>query len=293
MLMLLLFACLDLPLNDPLVHQALDYQIDKPRVLAMRFEPPVFAAGEPLQMDALIVAPGGLRGREARWTTCGLREDVPVEINSLQCFADGVEITEMASGEMPLSYRSPDFAEMDCSDWQLDTGSFADTGFDYWDALPCHHRLPILVESELGGETARGVTWVTWFGQSWPEILPRPTTLDNTRRRIEVIGDPVPGAEVTVRFTALGDFRFNSFRWYVDAGQLLDTGHTAAQGYAPPGPVAFEGRTWTENRWVIPEDASGPLRVFVVLSPAYNDPTAYLGSVMDLAWSELTIEVGP
>lgn len=293
MLLLMLSACLDLPLNEPLVHQALDYVIDKPRVLAMRFKPPVFASGERLEMDALIVGPGGARATRASWRTCGLREDVPVEIYSLQCFTEGVEITEMASGVMPLPYTSPDFAEMDCGEWHLDTGAFADTGFSFDDMLPCHHHLPVMVEAELGGETVRGVTWVTWFAGSWPDILPRPTTLDNTRRRIELQGEPKAGAEVTVRFTALGDFRFNSFRWYVDAGQLLDTGHTAAQGYEPPGPIALEGRTWTENRWVLPEDASGPLRIFVVITPGYNDPTAYLGSVMDLAWSDLTVEVQP
>ncbi len=284
-------GCIGAFFEDALSSILLDYEIDKPRLLAMGLEPPILANGIDTELHALIVGPDGGQATEAVWKTCGLRDDVPTSVSSLQCFAEDTEVSLVGNGSLPASYEMPDLSQVDCDGdvWAWDTG-LADSGFAEVDTIPCTHWLPLLVEAELDRETVQGVLHATWFLQPFDESLSLPRTGRQQVQVLAIEGAVVPGETLAVELEVEGDLRDSGFQWYVDAGELEKTSWTATQRYeAPPEhPVDKLGRSWTDNRWTLPEDATGELRIWVVWTQPWGDDTIPV-SVPDIVWTSATV----
>lgn len=256
-------GCLSLPSDDAVVYQALDYRLDRPRLLAIAASPTALTEGRETTLEALVLGPGGAQASEATWKTCGLGLERPATFYDLACFSDDLDVSVIASG-LPASWTPP--APPACPD----TGG-------------CYPIFPFLLEARLDGETVRGAFFATVHGAdevvdtapSW-----RSLSLELSAAAAE---DGVVALEARLGLEA----EAATFRWYVDDGTLLDTGRTSVQR-------AEEGAVISTNRWVLPE-GEGPWRVVVVVSSleAWSADTgiAWLpdgpGEADWLAWSEI------
>ena len=106
------------------------------------------------------------------------------------------------------------------------------------------------------------------------------------------------GGAVDVEILVENDRREASFFWYVDAGTLERTGWTAAQSWGTDDPAWPDGHTGSTNRWVIPEDASGNLRLMVTVVPCPPGNDCRGGSWkmgteygLNMTWAQGAVEV--
>jgi hypothetical protein len=259
-------GCLRIPTE--LAAAALDYQVDRPRVIGVSIDPPVLAHGLPVTVDALIVAPLGWGAPTVDLSLCGLRDDIPVDVYNLGCFSQPDLVTPIGDA-LPLRWEPPDLSGVDCG------GEPA-----------CVSQVPLLVHATWADEPegsvpteAYGELQVFLATQAADPDAELPTSLVDAPRTLTVRGDTRPGAEVTLdyRISARPD---GNFRWFVDGGTLLDTGRTTV--------LRFDaGDALTQNRLQIPADWSGPLRVFVVT----QSMAAQMGLAGDQTWTSVTLEV--
>lgn len=228
-------GCLNFPSDDALYYQALDYRLDRPRLLALALSPTVMTAGQELSFEALILGPGQGELDSAVWKSCGLGLDGSVSFYDLACFSDDLEVEEIATGN-PTTWTPPE------------PGGCSDTGWG------CYSSFPFLLEASFGGQELRGAFFAQLHSSveqvdaapSW-RALPLTLTAGEAR-------DGVMSLEAWLGAEADG----MSFRWYVDDGTLLDTGRTTIQG-------TRDGGMYTTNRWELPA-GEGPWRVVVVVS---------------------------
>jgi len=292
-------GCIGEFIQDAFSSILLDYEIDQPRVLAMALEPPVLAHGVDTELHALIVAPDGDQATEAVWKTCGLRDDVPTYVSSLQCFAEDTDVSLVGSGSLPATYEMLDLSGIACDEdlptWDtglaLHTHDTGDTGLVELDQVPCAHWLPLLVEAELARETVQGVLHARWFLEPWDPAVTMPITGRQREHSLTVHGDPAPGEQIRVELEVEGDLRSDGFQWYVDEGELEKTSFTAAQRYEDPpeeAPEGTQGTTWTDNLWTLPERASGTYRIWVVWAQPWVDEEVET-SVPDLIWTQTQV----
>lgn len=244
--------------DDGTVQRALDYRLDRPRLLAISVTPTILQAGVEAHLEALMLGPGEAEGGEAVWKTCGLDVDQYVDIWDLSCFSDDLDVSTLASG-------------IDTTWTPAQPPGCDDTGWG------CESTLPFLVEVTQGEEIVRGTFFSTIqrsdaalsAAPSWREL---PVTLTAT--------EPADG-EVLLTATVGEALSSAIFRWYVDDGTLLDTGRTALQGST--GEASF-----STNRWVLPK-GEGSWRAVVVISAddAWGpSDTAYYAdqAQVDTAW---------
>ncbi|MFH1470022.1 MAG: hypothetical protein ABIO70_36895 [Pseudomonadota bacterium] len=278
---LLALGCQLFPWSDQVIYGALDYRIDRPRLLALAVDPPVLRSDLPVTFEALALAPGGARAGGGVWQTCGLSQDDWTMVWGLTCFTEGVDVSTLASGN-PAAWTPPAF------DIACDTGG----GGDFW-GQPCGHFLPFLYQVDLGGRVVRGTFSANVSAE---EVEEPPTSLRHTPLQVTA-GEPVDG-EVALEAWIGAPYDSLSFRWYVDDGTLLDTGRTAVQGQRDDG-------TWSANRWVLPT-APGSYRAVVVVSgadgwsaevkvdtapPDTAPPGWSWPEAVDMTWALLTVEV--
>jgi hypothetical protein len=286
--LLLGLGCMVFPWEDDIIIQALDYRIDRPRLLALAVNPPVMRAGQEVSMEALVLAPGGLQASEGSWKTCGLNQGGWTSIWGLECFAEDADVSSIAEGT-PTTWVPPR------SGLECEEGGYGyDDYWYYW--KDCAHSLPFLYEVELGGETVRGT-----FGGYLSDDPLEPRNLPTSLREIPLeltVGEPVDG-EVLLEAWLGSEQQYARFRWYVDDGTLLDTGRTAVHG-------TRDGGSWSDNRWVLPEEP-GSYRVVVVMArsdvwgelaaPVDSGPkdTAWWNDTWaeaaDMTWAIVTVEV--
>ncbi len=294
-------GCLGDFLEDAFSSILLDYEIDKPRVLAISLDPPILAHNVETRLDALIVGPDGLQATEASWKTCGLRDDVPTYVWSLQCFAEDTDVSLVASGGLPATYELPDLSAVRCEEdiWDWDTGIQEDTGKEedtgWWreedEGIECAHWLPLLVEATLDGETVQGVLHANWFLQHWNTEREIPKTARQREFSLTIEEEPAPGKQVRVELEVEGDLRESDFQWYVDSGELEKTSVTVTQRYEEPAEDAAEDETeksWTDNLWTLPDNASGTYRLWVVWTQPWEEEDIAT-SVPDLVWAQTEV----
>ncbi len=288
--LLLAQGCLGELLDDPVAAVALDYVLDSPRVLGLRVTPPVLVPGVPVELDLLAWGPEGTEAREATFSTCGLRTDLPTQIHSLDCFTEGFEVTVLSAGPAPAAYTPPAaLSDVRCpagSDTVPATPGTGDPGDDTGllgvTLTGCTHELPLLVEAEVAGSTVLGTldtSWLVGVG-GIGLVVPQESTWSGTRE-LSWSGVPDRGAEVELELVVSGELEHTSFAWTVDAGTLLDTGRTIPQAFE-------EGRTITRNRWVLPE-TPGRYRAAVVWRA--EPPPADWVTVPDIGWATTEVEV--
>ncbi len=277
-LLLALIGCVNTA-GDALIYTALDYRIDRPRVLGIRVEPPVLVADVPVQLHALLVAPKLAEASAASWSTCGLSSEEPTSVRTLECFAQGDEVVALAEGSLPASYTPPSRLPGGCDD--LDTGL---------SIRACSHKLPLLVESGFvpGQPALLGAVQASWYLEPWPEGTALPRSASGVPRALQIEGSPGPGRELAVRYELGADLRKARFRWYVDAGELLETGETAPQEWEPPVNPGEKGVTATSNRWVLPREP-GTYRIFVVFEgKGWSESSVYAGAP-DQIWDSAEV----
>lgn len=276
-------GCVIFPWEEAVIYQALDYTIDHPRLLAVDVDPPLLAGGQPVRLDALFLSPGGDTPTSVSWSTCGLRTDIWVYLYSLECFSVEEEILPLGEG-LPATWTPP------VLDIPTDTAWGGNSSF-----------LPFLLEARFGDEVVRGTFHASLYGSVKDYGGGVPTSFHDMP--LTVTAGPVEDGQVALE-AVLGDDQPNAtFRWYVDDGQLLDTGRTAVQERTG---TAVVGR----NRWVVPEEP-GSYRVAVVVSALdsgapwgkppdtdqagdtghHGPDTWWNGEVPSMAWTVITVEV--
>ena len=235
---------------------SLDYHIDRPRIVAMSVDPPVFQPGTSTALEVLYLDVDTAAPEQIRWEMCGLRDDVWVVNFGLDCFGQSELVTLL--GEQNPIFWSPPASSSDC---------LVET---------CGHYLPLLVTAEMDGEELYVSSMVEVYGSEvWTaEDLARPTLhergvfLSHSRRadgRISL------QAEVDSRFEDL------EWRWYVDDGVLLKTGRTRTQGERDVTASLqgsyrdHQGRAWSDNIWEIP-NSPGVYRAVVVVNGRLRSP---------------------
>ena len=159
-----------------------------------------------------------------------------------------------------------------------------DTGFNE----PCFHGLPSLFKAtwEEQDFSTRAVDFGPWYDE--PQDVPR-TPLHNQILNLEVPSQAQPGDNINLRFTALEDLRNATIHWYIDDGTLLRTGLSGVTEFEAPSSENPFGKSTSTNIWQIPEDASGTLRVWVVVH--YGTAFSFPWADPDMAWRSGQVEV--
>ena len=272
----LLSACFRGFFSEQPKYQATEYHIDTPRIVAVRNHPLELVSGEPMLIDALLLAPKGSTIGPWKASVCGLSRSVRTIIWNVACFEDTEEVTTLASStELPLQFAIPSFPEMqDCGD-EIEED---DTG--WWEETDCAHYLPTLMETTVDGTPVYAVTFSSWY----------PTAPSN--RMVPLEDFPIglyapqtasPGEEVELRVEVHEDLRYANFHWYIDAGTLLGTGLTTTQEFTQPSTTHPNGISISTNRLVIPEDFQGELRIWVVMHYSWGEA--------DMVWRQTSLEV--
>ena len=295
-MILLLTACIYDYFSGYVHYQALEYTVGTPRVVGIRSPGLDMVSEKESMLDALLLAPLGADVGDWTISTCGLGRSVETE-SDLSCFKEESEVQVLATGALPLTFRVPELPPIeDCygggegsaEDGDGDGEPFWDTGKD----RECHHRLPLLFETSVGGEPVYGAVFPDWYdhdplpespdGSAWGSAeVPVPLSARPSAFRVpESAG---PGEVVELEYELHADLRYTQFHWYVDGGVLLDTGLTAAVEYVPASSEHPSGITRTRNRWQLPGEAAGGQRVWVVAQS--------WGSPLDMVWRSATVEV--
>ena len=279
-------GCLSFP--SEVAYQALDYRLDRPRVLAIRVDPPILVHGVPVSIDALVLGPPGTTVESVEVGLCGLSDERMVRVFELQCF-DEPDLVQTLGRAVPLAWEPPDLSQVPCDpDTGVDsghahTGDTADTGAVGWHVGDCYSSAPLLVTATVGGQLAYGALDAPFRLAPFETGEAVPTSVNAAARSLTVTGDARPGAEVALTFAVAAEPGWDGFRWWVDGGELLGTGRTAVQ--QRDGDLRI-----THNTLRIPEDWEGPLRVVVTVQSQVGLESDVIG---DVAWEILTLDVRP
>ena len=306
MVLLLLTGCIFELFNQRTTYLATEYTIEHPRIVALSLNPPRIEPGQAYETDALLAAPPDIEVQQWTLKTCALGRDVPTYINNLNCFNDPTEITVLATAtELPLAWTPPEIPEISCdwgkygadTAWEYDTGNYGkDTGSGV--DPPCNHDLPLVLEATVDDQPVLAAAFVRWFSNASPR--PQPVSMREARVELRLPDTARAGDAVDVEILVENDRRDASFFWYVDAGTLEKTGWTSAQSWVADDPSWAEGRTGSTNRWHLPDDASGALRLMVTVVPCppgencspsrRNSDTEY---GLNMTWAQHALEVTP
>lgn len=279
-------GCLSFP--SEVADQALDYRLDRARVLAIRIDPPVVLHGLPVTVDALVLGPPGTELDAVSVDLCGLSDERMVQVWNLECF-DEPELVQPLGDALPLVWAPPDLSQLPCEPdtgqadtAHADSADSADTGDAGWFAGRCQSRVPMMLTATVSGEPAYGAVEVPMRVAPFATGEAVPTSVNGAERSLVATGDVRPGGEVALTFTIAAEPGWDGFRWWVDAGELVGTGRTAI--HRRDGDLRV-----TQNTLRIPDDWQGPLRVVVTVQSAAGQQSDAVG---DVAWEILTLDVG-
>jgi hypothetical protein len=295
MVLLLLTGCIFELFNQRTTYLATEYTIEHPRIVALSLNPPRIEPGQDYETDALMAAPPDMEVQKWTLKTCALGRDVPTYIDNLNCFNDPTEITVLATGtELPLKWTPPEIPEISCNwgGYEMDTAGKDDSGLD----PPCNHDLPLVLEATVDDQPVLAAAFVRWFSNASPR--PQPVSMREARVELRLPDTARAGDAIDVEILVENDRRDSSFFWYVDAGTLGKTGWTSAQSWVVDDPAWTEGRTGSTNRWVLPDDASGDLRLMVTVVPCPPGNDCRGGSWkmdteygLNMTWAQGAVEV--
>jgi hypothetical protein len=271
---------------------ALDYHLDRPRVLAIAIDPPVLVHGQPVTVRALALGPDGIEADTMSYDVCGLATDRVVEVREHDCFHQPELVTHLGDGA-EASWEPPDLSDLVCpfpadTGLGLDSGSEdppdpdpdQDTDLNPYYAFDCGSFAPLLVTARFGDEQAFASADLPVRLQPYEEGEYVPPGRWSAERSLTWTGDAVAGGEIDLTFTLAAESP--RFSWFVDAGELAGTGWTSDHE-----PVPLNDLSVTHNTLRIPDDWHGPLRVVAV---AVDNYTTW-GVAGDSAWSVVTLEV--
>lgn len=255
---------------------ALDYRIDRPRILAVDLDPPHVWPGTPTEITALGLAPGQEVLDRVQVDLCTLGDAFPTLLTNLECH--NVPEYVQVLGTTPLTWTPPHRDGFDCDrmahDWRSDAHR------------DCASEVPLLLSATTrGGERALATLDIILpFDDALPYLDP-PSQARFEGLTLSVDGSPTAGGtlELTaqVTFDSPSRVNFPDATWFVDAGELEHTGRTRWEEVGPPGsdalPTADSGVALpvdhtTHNRLRIPGDWHGPLRIVLVIVDGYDAP---------------------
>lgn len=274
-------------------YLATEYVVDRPRIVALKSGPIEMVSGTPTTFDALLVAPKGASIQSWKMSVCGLDPtmDTPTYIWDLLCFEKQEVVSQLfQSSELPHTFAVPTFPEIDCNNGNyrpMDTGLREDTGWweEGYGESTCSHYLPLMIEATVDDTPVYAAAFTNWY-PTVPYHLRRNTPLSEAGIGLRVEDRAVAGSEIALEISVATDARDASFQWYIDAGQLIDTGITSARTYVEPNDTQPYAQTTSHNRLVIPTDYQGALRIWVVVHQPW-------GHDLDMTWTSTTIEVTP
>ncbi|MCO4743391.1 MAG: hypothetical protein KC912_01295 [Proteobacteria bacterium] len=253
--------------QDEIGQVALDYEIDRVLVPAIRLTPPIAVEGEDVEIEALVLSPWNVDS--VSLDICGQNPDLPTELWGAECF-NNPDLIEPLSLRNPAVWTVPELGR-NCI---ADSAEPVDTGIP----TDCASQIPIRATGVAGEERGMGTVQVRVL-RDGPATLP---SLNDARRELTFEGNPARGEDIGLVYRVDWDGPVD-FRWYVDAGELHHTGRTTT--------TWLQGdRHTTRNQLAIPSGYVGPLRVVVVVadpdSGGWRSPTSG-----NLAWDILTLEV--
>ena len=263
LLVSLLAGCVSF--QDPLGPVALDYRIDRPRIAAVRLDPPLPVQGQSVTVDALVLSPVDITGLSL--DVCATNSPVPVEANGSPTCFDNPDLVTFIADELPSRWDVPVIGA-DCEEdvASEDTGGVVE--------LDCTSEVPLRVQAFSEDEVAGAILSMETPRQGNPPDL----TLWDVDRSLEIEGRFEGGEQLSLVYRIDWDGPLR-FRWYVDDGELHYTGRTAT--------TWFEGgRHTTRNQLTIPRRYEGPLRIVVV---AVDDGDTSLSG--HVTWDVTTLEV--
>ncbi len=274
------------------IDEALDYRLDRTRVLSMRFDPPFIADGDTVEIEPLVLSPTGFDDPVVEG--CGLRTDVPTMVFEAECLGTEELVFPIAEGAN-VSWESP---------WLRDAPAFTgcpeavvDQSFGGLSSV-CHSFFPIMATALGDDETARmAATFniIVGYGGPMPTaahqqdfVLVAPTTATAGETvDLEATWDPDAYLGTLDPDYPQGDMPEPlRARWYVDAGDLHSTGRTAWL-------ERVDGVFLTRNALVIPADYSGPLRVVLIMETWQSVPDIYGTHYRASAWRIVNLAVSP
>ena len=254
MIWLVLSGCFRGWIADRGQFQATDIYPDRPRIVALNTHPLDLVSGQSTVVDALVLGPPGLEVGPVRAEVCGLGRDTRTRIRGIDCFEDSEEVTHLGTGALPLSLPVPVFQVLEeCAD--------LDTGLDSEEQPKCFHRLPLLVQAEVDGETVMAASVKRWHPEP-PDRPPR-IALADVPQRLQLPAQAAAGSSVELSIELEINDPELTFNWYIDAGELEGTGLTVVHDYISPTAEQPSGVVRSHNRWLLP-DEPGELRVWVV-----------------------------
>lgn len=233
----LLAACTDL-------FPELEWMIDHTLVPAIRVLPGLPDDGTTRTVEALVLSPWDVESVAVE--ICGFDPTIPEYIVP-ECFAEP-SLVEQVADELPAEFTLAPLT-FECPPYeQTDSGVYVSYG--------CASTIPLRVRATTARDAGFGIVNIDVFGTIVYDSAVAPGSVD---LRIDVVsGEVVPGGEVVLDASeanvATGDL---IVRWYVDDGELLNTGRTYYTG-------RNADRLTTRNVLRIPEEWHGPLRVAVV-----------------------------
>ena len=262
---------------DAPVVRALDYRIDRPRVVAVQTDLEQIGRGQSVLIDGLILS--DTPPQSVQVLVCGFVEGQRTRVGDARCFQND-ELVQQIATALPAIWTPPEISG-DCPDFNdAFTDTFQpDTGVD--DTAPpplvrlCAADVLLAVRATWAdGRTAMGSTHIEIASEDGP-TPPRELRLP---LQLRVPPTASAGDEVALEAVFGDPTRSRGYQWYVSDGELLKTGLTRIQRLE-------DEYALTDNILRIPDDYSGPLTVALVANGSY-----FSGQTV---WRTAVIEVTP
>ena len=245
-------------------NKALDYLIDRPRVVSVRISNAGQITGEPRTIEALILSPDPIDSVSV--DVCGLRDDVIPVVYDPECFSNPDAVRHIGD-EVPLTWTPPSLERADC---ELSLPTVEDTAVE---PEYCIGTVPLMVTVQSGGQEARGAALLDLPKFDYGAFLPRPPLFG---LRLPQVAYPREEITIDALVNGTGFSDYHYFIWWVDAGSLRYQGRT--------GVTERNRETLSRNLLTIPDTYQGPLRVVVI---AHLSSTEFERPL----WAQETVEV--
>ncbi len=248
---------------------------------AIRFDPVAPRAGQAFEIHALVVSPKARRAPEVEVSLCGLSTEHPVRVWDMTCFGNP-DLVEVIGAQLPLRHLTSDLSEVDGFDHCFEP----EGGYLEGD---CDSTFPVRVQAWQntvdGEQEANGYRIMKLHvGSDAPNGVP---LADDPRHTLTAEpqgdGSVLLGLTIHSEPTFPGESNPFDVHWLVDGGELLGTARTLARRDPLDDAVLH-----STNTWLLPEDASGPLRVWAIFG---GNITAGESELFDIHW--LQKEVTP
>jgi hypothetical protein len=280
---------------------SLDYTVDRMQVIAVRATPPNAPAGTTRTLESLVVDPSGtLEDAAIAYSACGLSETLAVGITDLRCFENPDLVADCGEGD-PGTWDVPSIEFRGC----IPFDEVTEGGFDM-PGTNCASVVPLLATATRDdGEVALGANHVAIAVSEVPEFVRIGIEYGGETEYEEIPTEQIApvgsranpllpvtltadgtGPEVELEVT-LEDPHYNRVAWWVTGGTLDQSGRTLISRDEDG-----IGHAW--NRWILPDEHDGPLKVWVVLTEWYEPygeiPNPVSIPISQPAWAELTLE---